>query len=120
MALPLRCPWCAATVALAFHLPEVLINLCQATRTVQACNPQLVCLQLPSAASGHATATICRQIFAGWCRQVLGPLEKGLRSAAELGAWQLISPVNALGRVLCVDGLHEIQDEVRLPHWLVH
>ena len=45
--------------------------------------------------------------------QVLGPLEKGLRSAAELGAWQLISPVDARGRVLLVDGLHEIQDEVR-------
>lgn len=45
--------------------------------------------------------------------QVLGPLEKGLRSAAELGAWQLISPVDAVGRVLVVDGLHEIQDEVR-------
>jgi hypothetical protein len=44
---------------------------------------------------------------------VLGPLEKGLRSAAELGAWQLISPVDARGRVLLVDGLHEIQDEVR-------
>lgn len=44
--------------------------------------------------------------------QVLGPLEKGLRSAAELGAWQLISPVDARGRVLLVDGLHEIQDEV--------
>lgn len=48
--------------------------------------------------------------------QVLGPLEKGLRSAAELGAWQLISPVDALGRVLSVEGLHEIQDEVR--SWL--
>ena len=46
------------------------------------------------------------------CTQVLGPLEKGLRSAAELGAWQLISPVDARGRVLLVDGLHEIQDEV--------
>lgn len=47
---------------------------------------------------------------------MLGPLEKGLRSAAELGAWQLISPVDALGRVLSVEGLHEIQDEVR--SWL--
>mmetsp|Transcript_20854 Transcript_20854/g.62756 ORF Transcript_20854/g.62756 Transcript_20854/m.62756 type:complete len:1085 (+) Transcript_20854:1468-4722(+) len=43
---------------------------------------------------------------------VLGPLEKGLRAAAELGAWQLISPRDAVGRVLVVDGLHEIQDEV--------
>lgn len=43
---------------------------------------------------------------------VLGPLEKGLRAAAELGAWQLVSPRDAAGRVLVVDGLHEIQDEV--------
>ena len=46
------------------------------------------------------------------CLQVLGPREKGRRSAAERGAWQLISPVDARGRVLLVDGLHEIQDEV--------
>lgn len=46
---------------------------------------------------------------------MLGPLEKGLRAAAELGAWQLISPRNAVGRVLVVDGLHEIQDEVGFP-----
>jgi hypothetical protein len=47
-----------------------------------------------------------------WLSQVLGPLEKGLRAAAELGAWQLVSPCDAAGRVLVVDGLHEIQDEV--------
>ncbi len=65
---------------------------------------------LPSFVSTHASQinTVAAQ--------VLGPLEKGLRSAAELGAWQLISPVDALGRVLCVEGLHEIQDEVR--SWL--
>lgn len=61
---------------------------------------------------GHDVG-VCLTTGAGsLCAQVLGPLEKGLRSAAELGAWQLISPVDALGRVLVVDGLHEIQDEV--------
>ncbi len=44
---------------------------------------------------------------------VLSAVEPALRAAAELGAWQLISPVNALGRVAVVDGLHEVQDEAR-------
>ena len=44
---------------------------------------------------------------------VLSAVEPALRAAAELGAWQLISPVNALGRVAVVEGLHEVQDEVR-------
>ena len=57
-------------------------------------------------------AEVQLQLAVASCFQVLGPLEKGLRSAAELGAWQLISPVDAHGRVLLVDGLHEIQDEV--------
>lgn len=43
---------------------------------------------------------------------VLSAVEPTLRAAAELGAWQLISPVNALGRVVVVAGLHEVQDEV--------
>lgn len=44
---------------------------------------------------------------------VLSALEPVLRAAAELGAWQIISPVNALGRVEVVGGLHEVQDKVR-------
>lgn len=47
---------------------------------------------------------------------VLSALEPALRAAAELGAWQIISPVNALGRVVVVGGLHEVQDKVRSPH----
>ena len=43
---------------------------------------------------------------------VLSAVEPALRAAAELGAWQVISPVNALGRVAVVEGLHEVQDEV--------
>ncbi len=43
---------------------------------------------------------------------VLSALEPVLRAAAELGAWQIISPVNALGRVEVVGGLHEVQDKV--------
>ena len=43
----------------------------------------------------------------------LSALEPALRGAAELGAWQVISPVSALGRVAVVGGLHEVQDEVR-------
>lgn len=46
---------------------------------------------------------------------VLSSLEPTLRAAAELGAWQIISPVNALGRVEVVGGLHEVQDKVRWP-----
>eukprot|EP00891_Asterochloris_glomerata_P007880 jgi/Astpho2/7880/e_gw1.00117.125.1_t len=42
---------------------------------------------------------------------VLSAIEPGFRSAAELGAWQLISPVNAKGKVVVVSGLHEVQDE---------
>ena len=44
---------------------------------------------------------------------VLSAIEPGFRSAAELGAWQLISPVNATGKVVVVSGLHEVQEEVR-------
>ena len=43
---------------------------------------------------------------------VLSSLEPALRAAAELGAWQIISPVNALGRVEVVGGLHEVQEKV--------
>ena len=46
---------------------------------------------------------------------VLSAVEPALRAAAELGAWQVISPVNALGRVAVVEGLHEVQDEVLSP-----
>ena len=49
----------------------------------------------------------------------LSAIEPTLRAAAELGAWQLISPVNALGRVVVVNGLHEVQDDVSPPRaWL--
>ena len=44
---------------------------------------------------------------------VLSSLEPALRAAAELGAWQIISPVNALGRVEVVAGLYEVQDKAR-------
>ena len=50
---------------------------------------------------------------------VLSAIEPTLRAAAELGAWQLISPVNAVGRVVVVGGLHEVQDDVRFPFSLV-
>lgn len=43
---------------------------------------------------------------------VLSAMEPGFRAAAELGAWQLISPVNATGRVVVVSNLHEVQDKV--------
>lgn len=43
---------------------------------------------------------------------ILSAMEPGFRAAAELGAWQLISPVNAIGRVVVVSNLHEVQDKV--------
>jgi len=43
---------------------------------------------------------------------ILSSLEPALRAAAELGAWQIISPVSALGRVEVVNGLHEVQGKV--------
>ncbi len=43
---------------------------------------------------------------------ILSAVEPGFRAAAELGAWQLISPVNATGRVVVVSNLHEVQDKV--------
>ncbi|KAK9816496.1 hypothetical protein WJX72_001009 [[Myrmecia] bisecta] len=43
---------------------------------------------------------------------VLSAFEPALRAAAELGAWQIISPVNAVGKVVVVSGLHEVQDTV--------
>ena len=46
---------------------------------------------------------------------ILSAMEPGFRAAAELGAWQLISPVNATGKVLVVANLHEVQDKVRPP-----
>ena len=45
---------------------------------------------------------------------ILSSLEPALRAAAELGAWQIISPVSALGRVEVVGGLHEVQEKVRI------
>ena len=45
---------------------------------------------------------------------ILSSLEPALRAAAELGAWQIISPVSALGRVEVVAGLHEVQEKVSL------
>ena len=45
---------------------------------------------------------------------ILSSLEPALRAAAELGAWQIISPVSALGRVEVVGGLHEVQEKVRV------
>ena len=46
---------------------------------------------------------------------ILSAMEPGFRAAAELGAWQLISPVNVTGKVLVVANLHEVQDKVRRP-----
>ena len=43
---------------------------------------------------------------------VLSSVEPALRSAAELGAWQIISPVSTAGKVVEVQGLHEVQDTV--------
>ena len=43
---------------------------------------------------------------------VLSAIEPAIRASAELGAWQLISPGDAVGRVIVVSGLHEVQDEV--------
>ena len=44
---------------------------------------------------------------------ILSAMEPGFRAAAELGAWQLISPINATGRVVVVSSLHEVQDKVK-------
>mmetsp|Transcript_39261 Transcript_39261/g.92974 ORF Transcript_39261/g.92974 Transcript_39261/m.92974 type:complete len:1415 (-) Transcript_39261:222-4466(-) len=44
--------------------------------------------------------------------QVLGNIESGLRAAAELGAWQVISPGGSKGRVKVEHDLYHIQDEV--------
>ena len=43
---------------------------------------------------------------------VLSAIEPALRAAAELGAWQLVSPGQVVGKVAIVSGLHEVQDEV--------
>ena len=43
---------------------------------------------------------------------VLSAVEPHLRSAAELGAWQLISPANCLGVLEVVPDLHGIQERV--------
>eukprot|EP00873_Tetraselmis_striata_P000762 jgi/Tetstr1/421026/TSEL_012071.t1 len=44
--------------------------------------------------------------------QVLGNIEAGLRSAADLSAWQVISPGGAVGRVRVEHDLYEIQDDI--------
>lgn len=46
---------------------------------------------------------------------VLSAVEPALRAAAELGAWQTISPGSVTGRVVTVSGLHEVQDKVSSP-----
>ncbi|KAK9852315.1 hypothetical protein WJX84_008608 [Apatococcus fuscideae] len=42
----------------------------------------------------------------------LSAVEPALRASAELGAWQVISPAEATGKLVVVSGLHEVQDEV--------
>ncbi|KAK9867578.1 hypothetical protein WJX84_002715 [Apatococcus fuscideae] len=42
----------------------------------------------------------------------LSAVEPGLRASAELGAWQVISPAEATGKLVVVSGLHEVQDEI--------
>jgi hypothetical protein len=42
----------------------------------------------------------------------LSAAEPHLRSAAELGAWQVISPASCLGRLELVPDLHGIQEKV--------
>ena len=39
-------------------------------------------------------------------------MEPALRAAAELGAWQVISPAEVTGRVVVVPHLSEVQDHV--------
>ena len=39
-------------------------------------------------------------------------MEPALRGAAELGAWQVISPGEVTGRVVVVPHLSEVQDDV--------
>lgn len=39
-------------------------------------------------------------------------IEPDIRSAAALGAWQVISPATASGRVVVVKGLHEVMNDV--------
>ena len=41
----------------------------------------------------------------------LSAVEPALRASAELGAWQVISPAEATGKLVVVSGLHEVQDE---------
>ncbi|KAL4422809.1 hypothetical protein ABPG75_009006 [Micractinium tetrahymenae] len=43
---------------------------------------------------------------------VLSAVEPHMRSAAELGAWQIISPANCYGRLEIVPDLHGIQEKV--------
>lgn len=43
---------------------------------------------------------------------MLGNVEGAFRAAANLGSWQIISPVTSIGRVLVVPDLHEFQNEV--------
>eukprot|EP00887_Chlorella_sp_A99_P007269 scaffold2.g7269.t1 len=43
---------------------------------------------------------------------VLSSIEPGMRAAAELGAWQLISPATCVGRLEVVPDLHGIQERV--------
>lgn len=44
---------------------------------------------------------------------VLSSLEQPVRAAANLSSWQVISPGNVTGKLVIVDGLHEVQDKVR-------
>lgn len=43
---------------------------------------------------------------------VLSAVEPALRRCADLGSWQIISPASVTGRVVVVDGLHEVEDKV--------
>ena len=43
---------------------------------------------------------------------ILSALEPSIRLAAELGAWQVISPGSGIGRLRVVPSLYEVQDDV--------
>lgn len=58
------------------------------------------------------TEEVIRMGSAASLSQLLSRLDPVLRAAADLGSWQIISPVAVKGVVRVVDRLEEVQDQV--------
>uniref|UniRef100_A0A7S2LBW9 Alpha-glucan water dikinase phosphohistidine-like domain-containing protein n=1 Tax=Zooxanthella nutricula TaxID=1333877 RepID=A0A7S2LBW9_9DINO len=85
----------------------------QGERTTSALQPAAENLGGRLGAAGDVVKLFAEEVARGGSAaplsQLLRALDPMLRKLASLGAWQIISPVRACGRLLCVDSLASVQ-----------